>query len=47
MGGKVIDARLDNPTTRIIAQFNKMITAEQRVENIILPVRDSIMVINK
>jgi len=46
-GGKVIDTPLDDPTTRTIDQFNKMITADQRVENLLLPIRDGIMVIKK
>ncbi len=46
-GGKVIDAHLDDPTTRTIDQFNKMITADQRVENLLLPIRDGIMIIKK
>ncbi len=46
-GGKVIDAPQDDSTTRAIDQFNKMITADQRVENLLLPVRDGIMVIKK
>jgi predicted O-methyltransferase YrrM len=46
-GGKVIDAPQEDSTTRAIDQFNKMITADQRVENLLLPVRDGIMVIKK
>ena len=46
-GGKVIDAPQDDSTTRAIDQFNKMITADQRVENLLLPVRDGVMVIKK
>ncbi|MCD4709234.1 MAG: O-methyltransferase [Bacteroidales bacterium] len=46
-GGKVLDANLADPTTRTIDQFNKMITADQRVENFLLPIRDGIMVIKK
>ena len=46
-GGKVIDATQDDSTTRAIDQFNKMITADQRVENLLLPIRDGIMVIKK
>lgn len=46
-GGKVLDANLADSTTRIIDHFNKMITADQRVENFLLPLRDGIMVIKK
>jgi len=46
-GGKVLDSHLEDPTTRTIDQFNKMIAADQRVENLLLPIRDGIMVIKK
>ncbi len=46
-GGKVLESRLDDSTTRIIDQFNKMVTADKRVENLLLPIRDGIMVIRK
>lgn len=46
-GGKVLDDSLEDQTTRIIDQFNKMIQADQRVENFMLPLRDGLMIINK
>jgi predicted O-methyltransferase YrrM len=46
-GGKVLDTNFADPTTRIINNFNKMITSDQRVENLLLPLRDGIMVIKK
>ena len=46
-GGKVLDASLPDATTRIIDQFNKMIQADQRVENFLLPIRDGLMIIKK
>ena len=46
-GGKVLDANPDDPITRTIDQFNKMITADRRVDNLLLPIRDGIMVIKK
>ena len=46
-GGKVLDPSLNDPTTRIIDRFNKMITSDPRVENLMLPVRDGLMVIQK
>jgi caffeoyl-CoA O-methyltransferase len=46
-GGKVLDSNLSDPTTRAIDQFNKMITADPRVENLLLPVRDGIMLMKK
>jgi len=46
-GGKVLDADPGDLTTRTIDRFNKMITADKRVENLLLPVRDGIMLIQK
>jgi len=46
-GGKVLDASKSDPTTRIIDRFNKMITKDPRVENLLLPLRDGLMVIQK
>ncbi len=46
-GGKVLDTPLEDSTTRTIDQFNKMIAGDQRVENLLLPIRDGIMVIKK
>jgi len=46
-GGKVLDPSINDPTTRIIDRFNKMITSDPRVENLMLPVRDGLMVIQK
>ena len=46
-GGKVLDDKLPDQTTRIIDQFNKMITSDERVNNLLLPLRDGVMVIKK
>jgi caffeoyl-CoA O-methyltransferase len=46
-GGKVLDPDRSDPTTLIIDRFNKMITADRRVENLLLPLRDGIMVLKK
>jgi len=46
-GGKVLDDKLPDQTTRTIDQFNKMITADERVDNLLLPIRDGVMVIKK
>lgn len=46
-GGKVLDDPIDDETTRIIHQFNRMITEDKRVENLLLPVRDGIMILKK
>ena len=46
-GGKVLDSQLEDPTTRIIDQFNKMVSTDQKVETLLLPIRDGIMLIRK
>jgi caffeoyl-CoA O-methyltransferase len=44
--GKVLDKNPDNDTKAIIS-FNQKIQDDQRVENVLLPVRDGIMTIRK
>jgi predicted O-methyltransferase YrrM len=44
--GKVLDAKPDKDTRAIIA-FNEKVQADTRVENVLLPVRDGIMVMRK
>jgi caffeoyl-CoA O-methyltransferase len=44
--GKVLDAKPDKDTRAIVA-FNEKVHADKRVENILLPVRDGIMVMRK
>ena len=44
-GGKVLDEKQSDPTTRSIHQFNLMVTKDDRVENLLLPLRDGIMLI--
>lgn len=46
-GGSVLNASQGDPTTQIIDQFNKMVAADQRVETLLLPIRDGIMLIKK
>jgi predicted O-methyltransferase YrrM len=46
-GGKALDDKGMDQTTRIIDQFNKSIQADQRVQNTLLPIRDGLMVIQK
>ena len=46
-GGKVLDPKFEDSTTQTIDKFNKMITEDQRVENLLLPIRDGLMVIKK
>jgi caffeoyl-CoA O-methyltransferase len=44
--GKVIDARPDKDTVAI-QEFNRKIHEDKRVENVLLPIRDGIMMIRK
>jgi predicted O-methyltransferase YrrM len=34
-----------DPDTRILDEFNKMVQQDDRVENVLLPVRDGLMVV--
>lgn len=46
--GKVVDSReQDDPQTAGILAFNELIINDDRVENVILPIRDGMMVIRK
>ncbi|HTJ52128.1 MAG TPA: hypothetical protein VL443_21855, partial [Cyclobacteriaceae bacterium] len=44
--GKVLDTKPDKDTKAIL-DFNKKIQDDKRVENVLLPVRDGIMMIRK
>ena len=44
--GKVVDTKMDSDTKAIDA-FNKKVNQDQRVENVILSVRDGLMVVRK
>jgi caffeoyl-CoA O-methyltransferase len=44
--GKVVDETPDKDT-RVILDFNRQIHEDQRVENVLLPIRDGIMMIRK
>jgi caffeoyl-CoA O-methyltransferase len=46
-GGKVLDSPPADDTTRIMHQFNLKVGKDQRVENLLLPLRDGLMVIKK
>ncbi len=46
-GGKVLNAPLEDFTTRIIDRFNKMVNTDTRVVNLLLPLRDGVMLIKK
>lgn len=45
-GGKVIEDDKDE-NTRALHDFNKMVLADERVANVLLPIRDGLMVIRK
>jgi caffeoyl-CoA O-methyltransferase len=44
--GKVLDKKADKDT-RAILEFNKKVHADERVENILLPIRDGILMMRK
>jgi len=46
-GGKVLDNSTSDQTTDTIREFNRIITKDQRVENLLLPIRDGVMLIRK
>ena len=46
-GGKVLEKDTKDPHTRGIIEFNEMIHRQKNIEDIILPVRDGIMLIRK
>jgi caffeoyl-CoA O-methyltransferase len=46
-GGKVFDKNTKDPQTKGIIEFNEMIRKQKNIENIILPIRDGVMIIRK
>lgn len=46
-GGKVISDHKEDAATRAIHEFNQMLTDNQNVENLLLPVRDGLMIVKK
>jgi len=46
-GGKVFEKGIKDPQTKGIVEFNEMINKQKNIENIILPIRDGIMLIRK
>ena len=46
-GGKVLEKETTDPQTRGIIDFNEMIRKETIIENIIIPLRDGLMLIRK
>ena len=45
--GKVLEKKPSDNTTQIIREFNLMVTADNRVINLLLPLRDGLMIIKK
>jgi predicted O-methyltransferase YrrM len=46
-GGKVLDKNTKDPQAAGIIEFNEMIRKQKNIENIILPLRDGVMIIRK
>jgi predicted O-methyltransferase YrrM len=46
-GGKVLDKNTKDPQAAGIIEFNEMIRKQKNIENIILPLRDGVMLIRK
>lgn len=45
--GKVLQENIKDPTTLILQNFNDKIQADSRLENLLLPIRDGLMVVRK
>ena len=45
--GKVLDEAVSDQNTSLISKFNEIVSSEQRVEKLILPVRDGLFLIRK
>lgn len=46
-GGKVLDTKETDSSTSAIQKFNQMVTLDPRVENLLLPIRDGLMLLKK
>ncbi len=46
-GGKVLDNEETDSSTLAIQKFNQMVTLDPRVENLLLPIRDGLMLLKK
>ncbi len=46
-GGQVLDKNTTDPQARGIIEFNEMIRRQKNIENLILPLRDGLMIIRK
>jgi len=45
--GKVVDQDAQDPDTQLLRDFNLMIQEDARVSNILLPIRDGLMLVRK
>ncbi len=45
--GKVMDEEMNDPATSTIREFNNFVHQDDRVEHILLPIRDGLMVVRK
>lgn len=45
--GKVVDLYAQDPNTQLLRDFNLMIQNDSRVSNILLPIRDGLMIVRK
>lgn len=46
-GGKIFAKEIKDPQTKGIIEFNEMIRKQKNIENVILPIRDGLMLIRK
>ncbi|MFZ0280610.1 MAG: methyltransferase, partial [Bacteroidales bacterium] len=46
-GGQVLDKNTRDPQAKGIIEFNEMISRQKNIENLILPLRDGLMIIRK
>jgi predicted O-methyltransferase YrrM len=46
-GGQVVEKGINDQQARGIIEFNRMISKEEGIENMILPIRDGLMLIRK
>jgi caffeoyl-CoA O-methyltransferase len=46
-GGKALDNNAKDPQARGIIEFNELLRRDSRIENIIMPIRDGLMIIRK
>lgn len=46
-GGQVLDAERGDENTKALHEFNRKVQADERVENILLAVRDGLMIVRK